>query len=106
MRAQQATVSPGWSAARVKRPLETVKSYELSRLSEIFIRAEAVVMGERVSFKSNASTTPGYLAKPSKPGPGVVVIQEWWGLVPHIEQIADRFAAEGFLGLAPDLYHG
>jgi carboxymethylenebutenolidase len=63
-------------------------------------------MGERVSFKSNASTTPGYLAKPSKPGPGVVVIQEWWGLVPHIEQVADRFANAGFVALAPDLYHG
>jgi carboxymethylenebutenolidase len=36
----------------------------------------------------------------------VVVIQEWWGLVPHIKSIADRFAEEGFLALAPDLYHG
>jgi carboxymethylenebutenolidase len=36
----------------------------------------------------------------------VIVIQEWWGLVPHIEQIADRFADAGFVALAPDLYHG
>jgi carboxymethylenebutenolidase len=36
----------------------------------------------------------------------VVVLQEWWGLVPHIEDVADRFAAEGFVALAPDLYHG
>jgi carboxymethylenebutenolidase len=36
----------------------------------------------------------------------VVVIQEWWGLVPHIERVADRFAAEGFTALAPDLFHG
>jgi carboxymethylenebutenolidase len=36
----------------------------------------------------------------------VIVIQEWWGLVPHIEHLADRFAAEGFAALAPDLYHG
>jgi carboxymethylenebutenolidase len=48
----------------------------------------------------------GYLARPSKPGPGVIVIQEWWGLVPHIERIADRFAEAGFVALAPDLYHG
>ncbi len=63
-------------------------------------------MGQRVDFKSNGGTASGYLARPSKPGPGVIVIQEWWGLVPHIEQLADRFAAEGFVALAPDLYHG
>ena len=61
-------------------------------------------MGERVSFKSNGGTCEGYLADGG--GPGVVVIQEWWGLVPHIERVADRFAAEGFTALAPDLYHG
>ena len=63
-------------------------------------------MGERIHFKANGQNTPAYLARPKAPGPGVVVIQEWWGLVPHIEQIADRFAAEGFVALAPDLYHG
>lgn len=64
-------------------------------------------MGERVTFKANGHTTPGYLAKPaSGSGPAVIVIQEWWGLVPHIEDVADRFASEGFFALAPDLYHG
>jgi carboxymethylenebutenolidase len=64
-------------------------------------------MGERVSFKANGHSTEGYLAKPaSGTGPGVVVLQEWWGLVPHIEDIASRFAAAGFVALAPDLYHG
>jgi len=64
-------------------------------------------MGERVTFKTNGTPgTAGYLAKPAKPGPGVIVIQEWWGLVPHIEHVADRFAGEGFVALAPDLYHG
>ncbi|HTK28606.1 MAG TPA: dienelactone hydrolase family protein [Vicinamibacterales bacterium] len=64
-------------------------------------------MGERVSFKSNGGTTDGYLAQPATGrGPGVVVIQEYWGLVPQIERTADRFAAEGFVALAPDLYHG
>ena len=61
-------------------------------------------MGEMVEFASNGSTCTGYLAGDS--GPGVIVIQEWWGLVPHIKDIADRFAAEGFTALAPDLYHG
>jgi carboxymethylenebutenolidase len=60
-------------------------------------------MGERVEFPSNGHTCQGYLAGK---GPGIVVIQEWWGLVPHIEEIVDRFAHEGFCAIAPDLYHG
>jgi len=64
-------------------------------------------MGEIVSFPSNGSTAQGYLATAAGgSGPGVIVIQEWWGLVPHIESVVDRFAAEGFTALAPDLYHG
>jgi carboxymethylenebutenolidase len=60
-----------------------------------------------MEFKSNGGTTSGYLSTPeSGEGPGVVVIQEWWGLVPHIKDVADRFASEGFVALAPDLYHG
>jgi carboxymethylenebutenolidase len=63
-------------------------------------------VGEHISFKANGHTTPAYVAHPTQPGPGIVVIQEWWGLVPHIERIADRFAQAGFVALAPDLYHG
>jgi len=64
-------------------------------------------MGERVTFKSNGRTAGGYLARPAGgSGPGIVVIQEYWGLVPQIEKTADRFAGEGFVALAPDLYHG
>jgi carboxymethylenebutenolidase len=63
-------------------------------------------MGERISFKSNGNAVAGYLAKPAGQGPAVIVIQEWWGLVPHIEAVADRFAAAGFVALAPDLFHG
>ncbi|HEY7984822.1 MAG TPA: dienelactone hydrolase family protein [Ktedonobacterales bacterium] len=63
--------------------------------------------GTMVEFASNGGTAQGYLATPaSGNGPGVVVIQEWWGLVPHIKSVCDRFAAEGFVALAPDLYHG
>lgn len=61
-------------------------------------------MGEMIEFASNGGTCGGYLADGG--GAGVVVIQEWWGLVPHICDVADRFAAEGFTALAPDLYHG
>jgi len=64
-------------------------------------------MGEMVEFTSNGGTCPGYLATPEGgTGPGVLVIQEWWGLVPHIKDVAERFAREGFVALAPDLYYG
>ncbi len=61
-------------------------------------------MGENTQF----GTVPGYLAKPSTPGPwpGLVVIQEWWGLDAQTKSIADRFAAAGYLAFSPDLYHG
>lgn len=60
-------------------------------------------MGERVQFPSNGHTCSGFFAGQ---GPGVVVIQEWWGLVPHIEDLVERFAGAGFAAIAPDLYHG
>ena len=64
-------------------------------------------MGEMIEFPSNGSTAVGYLARPpAGQGPGVIVIQEWWGLVDHIREVCDRFAAAGFVALAPDLYHG
>jgi carboxymethylenebutenolidase len=64
-------------------------------------------MGQIVEFPSNGHTAGGYLATPDAgSGPGIIVIQEWWGLVPHIEEVCDRFAAEGFVALAPDLFHG
>jgi carboxymethylenebutenolidase len=62
---------------------------------------------QNVSFASNGGTAHGYLAVPaSGSGPGLVVIQEWWGLTTHVKDVADRFAAEGFVALAPDLYGG
>lgn len=64
-------------------------------------------MGETVEFPSNGDTATGYLAlPPSGRGPGVIVIQEWWGIVHHIKDVCDRFAGAGFVALAPDLYHG
>ncbi len=62
---------------------------------------------QNVTFPSNGAEAHGYLALPaSGTGPGVIVIQEWWGLTDHIAGIADRLAAEGFVALAPDLYGG
>jgi len=64
-------------------------------------------MGEMVQFPYAGGTTSGYLSVPEQgSGPGVLVIQEWWGLVDHIKDLCDRFAGEGFVALAPDLYHG
>lgn len=64
-------------------------------------------MGEMIEFATPGSATAGYLAVPEdQRGPGLVVIQEWWGLVPHIKDVCERFAAEGFVALAPDLFHG
>jgi carboxymethylenebutenolidase len=60
-----------------------------------------------VEFQSNGDTAPGYLAVPeSGSGPGVIVLQEWWGMDDSVRSYCDRFAAEGFLALAPDLYRG
>ena len=64
--------------------------------------------GEMIRFTSNGRTAPGYLAAPQSGagGPGLVLVQEWWGLVDHIKDVADRFASAGFVVLAPDLYDG
>jgi carboxymethylenebutenolidase len=64
-------------------------------------------MGEMIEFASNGGTARGYLATPAGgTGPGVIVLQEWWGLAPQLMRVADRLAAEGYTALAPDLYHG
>src|SRR4029450_9050421 len=63
--------------------------------------------GQDVEFASNGGTAGGYRAPPNAGNrPGVVVIQEWWGLNDQIRRTADRFAQEGFVALAPDFYHG
>ena len=60
-----------------------------------------------ISFDGNGQEYQGYLAESaSGSGPGVIVIQEWWGLVGHIKSATDRFAEAGFTALAPDFYHG
>ncbi|MFE2107520.1 dienelactone hydrolase family protein [Kitasatospora sp. NPDC059463] len=62
---------------------------------------------QNVTFPSNGREAHGYLARPPLGvGPGLVVIQEWWGLTPYLAGVADRFAAEGFTVLAPDLFGG
>jgi carboxymethylenebutenolidase len=64
-------------------------------------------MGEMVDFQSNGNAASGYFVLPeSGSGPGVLVIQEWWGLDWGTKEMADRLGAAGFVAMAPDLYHG
>lgn len=68
---------------------------------------EEAAMGSMIEWNGSTTAGSGYLAVPDEGhGPGVIVIQEWWGLVPHILDVCDRYAAAGFVALAPDLYDG
>ena len=63
---------------------------------------------QNVEFQVNGQTGAGYFVRPDSdaPAPGVVVIQEWWGVDEHIHDLTRRFAEQGFVAIAPDLYHG
>ncbi|HEX3463666.1 MAG TPA: dienelactone hydrolase family protein [Candidatus Elarobacter sp.] len=67
-------------------------------------------MGQSIEFtRPDGQTCPGYLATPAGGGadaPGVVVVEEWWGVTPQITQVADDLAARGYRALVPDLYRG
>ncbi|MBO0797883.1 MAG: dienelactone hydrolase family protein [Blastocatellia bacterium] len=62
----------------------------------------------KTKFSANGKSVDVFLARPEGAGkaPAIIVVQEWWGLNPHIEDIAQRFAREGFIAVAPDLYDG
>jgi carboxymethylenebutenolidase len=63
--------------------------------------------GRDLEFASDGERVRGYLALPPRgSGPGVLVLQEWWGLVDHLRDVCDRLARAGFVALAPDLYRG
>lgn len=63
--------------------------------------------GQTIEVASEDGAFAAYVASPaSGRGPGLVVLQEWWGLVPQIEDVCDRLARAGFVALAPDLYRG
>ena len=66
------------------------------------------MQGARISYRADGGNASGYLARPQagENGKGVIVLQEWWGLVPHIERVTDRLAKEGYVALAPDLWDG
>lgn len=62
--------------------------------------------GTKATFSTAAGPADGYLVRPGHGKPGIIVLQEWWGLVPHVKDVAERLAAQGYVTLAPDLYHG
>ncbi len=66
-------------------------------------------MGKMISYKRpDGQSVAGYLAEPANPigVPGIVVIQEWWGLNDQIKGVADKLASAGYRALVPDLYRG
>lgn len=74
---------------------------------------QAAAEGDRITevvqyLDADGETLMGYLARPTAadPRPAVVVMQEWWGVDDHIKDVTRRLAGEGFVALAPDLYHG
>lgn len=74
----------------------------------ILLTCAAAASAETVHFPSSPGEGSGYLALPGGGGkhPAIIVIQEWWGLNDWIRQQADRFAGQGYVALAPDLYRG
>ncbi len=63
--------------------------------------------GREIQIESEDGEFVAYVATPAVGhGPGLVVLQEWWGLVPQIRDVCDRLARSGFVALAPDLYRG
>src|SRR5258708_16635121 len=72
------------------------------------VRPMAVIRTANVDLKINGDGAYAYVAQPDDEGkhPGVVLIQEWWGIEPHIRELAQKLATEGFVVAVPDLYHG
>jgi carboxymethylenebutenolidase len=68
----------------------------------------AVIRTSNVDLKVNGDGAYAFVAQPDDNAqhPGVVLIQEWWGIEPHIRDLAQKLAAEGFVVAVPDLYHG
>jgi carboxymethylenebutenolidase len=70
--------------------------------------SEKGITTNKTKFSAGGNDVNVFIARPEgvEKAPALIVIQEWWGLTPHIEDIAQRFAREGFIAVAPDLYDG
>src|ERR1051325_127862 len=83
----------------------------LNVLMVIFILSFAqltLAAGNMIQFPSGSEKVNAYVAKPAGNGPfpAVILIHEWWGLNDQIKGTADRFAKEGYIAMAVDLYRG
>src|SRR3954452_6154058 len=106
-RADVATSPGGYGANSVALPGKNRSGTNLAVKKQQRMRMTDQNPRQRVSFPSGGREAHGCLAIPSGgAGPGVIVIQEWWGLTDHIAAVADRLAGEGFVALAPDLFGG
>src|SRR5579864_7621338 len=68
----------------------------------------AVIRTSNIDLKVNGDNAYAFIAEPDDNAqhPGLVLIQEWWGIEPHVRDLAQKLAAEGFVVAVPDLYHG
>lgn len=68
----------------------------------------AIVRTSQVDLHVDGDGAYAYVAQPNddKRHPGVVIVQEWWGIEPHMQGLAQKLAADGFIVAVPDLYHG
>ncbi len=85
-----------------------LRRLSLVAISIAFIAPSVFAHGTMVSFDSTPGKASGYFVEPEAKGkhPGLIVIQEWWGLNDWIRDQAERYAKEGYVALAPDLYRG
>jgi carboxymethylenebutenolidase len=86
-----------------------VKRIAISLALSLAFAAPSFAAGSMVDVKSGNETIKAYLATPATPvkgAPAIVVVQEWWGLTDWVKGVADRFAAQGYVAIAPDLYRG
>jgi carboxymethylenebutenolidase len=89
-----------------------LKQLTVVSLAVMFLVPEALqanaVKTQTVTYRSGDETVNGYLVTPESAGrrPAIIVIQEWWGLVPWVKEQANSFAEQGYVALAVDLYHG
>ena len=67
-----------------------------------------IVQSQTIHFEGRTDGPQGHLFRPTDGAthPGIVLIQEWWGIEPHIRDLAQRLVVEGFVVMVPDLYHG
>jgi carboxymethylenebutenolidase len=67
---------------------------------------KVMIMGTMVTLGGSTSAGTGYLSEPALPGPGVLVVHDYFGAMPHVRDLCDALAAAGFTALSPDLYGG